>query len=459
MDGINHELRSRIGKDELTTSSKLTPPATLELDPESLPEFEYANRLADSLPPIKTCGHTWHSYSSGAWSEIDRAILRPQAQNILPEKIRTARREATLLDHLEGRFQVPQDSFAGFYKLTPDGNILINAHNGVVCVAPSGAVVLEPHSDRHMFTHRLAAKFDDGADCPLFQRILNEALADDDDKRLYQFCAGNFLLPDCRYETALVCYGEAGRGKSTLAEPVGEVFGRTLVPRLTLSQLCDPKSYHLPKLKHAAVNLGTELDAIELGDSAIFKAVVSGEPVEARPIYGAPFTMATSCKLWFLSNCLPRFRHGTEAELRRTRFLRFDYLPPKKDVTLKGKLAQERDGVFRWMLEGLQYLLHQQNIPLGGRHSREVHERFRVSNDPVGSFVSSRCVLDPGVSISKETLRTAYREFCEEYELPVSAGEWFFKALYERWTQIGQSRVRDGEKRCQAIRGICLKPI
>ena len=61
--------------------------------------------------------------------------------------------------------------------------------------------------------------------------------------------------------------------------------------------------------------------------------------------------MRPVCKLMFLANSLPRFKHGTDAELRRARFLRFDVLPTEKDVTLKSKLTSERDGIFLWMVE------------------------------------------------------------------------------------------------------------
>ena len=84
---------------------------------------------------------------------------------------------------------------------------------------------------------------------------------------------------------------------------------------------------------------GVNSDSPEQADSGVFKSVVSGERVEARPIYGAPFTMETTAKLWFLANNLPRFRHGTEAELRRLRFLRFDRVPDQVDPTLKTRLA------------------------------------------------------------------------------------------------------------------------
>lgn len=420
-------------------------------------EFEYANRLAMLLPPLKTCGNEWHAYESGAWRKIERSTLRPEAQNILPPIIRTARRESALLDHLEGRFQTGADSFVGFCKTDADGAILLNAGNGVVRINARG-MTLEPHSADHLFRERLLANFDTGAKAKLFERVLGEVLPDPADRALFQLCAGNFLLPDCRFETALVCYGETGRGKSTVAEPVAEVLGPALVPRLTMSQICDPRSYHVPKLRHAAVNLGTELDAVELGDSATFKAIVSGEPVEARPIYGAPFTMRTTCKLWFLANCLPRFKHGTEAELRRTRFLRFDFLPPRRDLTLKAKLVLERDGVFQWMLAGLLELLNVPYIPIGGRDSKRVHERFRISNDPVGAFVSTCCHLDPAVRTSKETLAEAYRDFCERHDLPVALGGWFLRSLYERWPQLREIRPEAEGPRPRYIAGIQLKP-
>ena len=214
----------------------------------------------------------------------------------------------------------------------------------------TGAYELLPHSPDYQFTRQTAARFNPDAAAPLFNRVLSEVLADPEDRELFKLCTGNFLYPDCRFETALVDYGEAGRGKSTVADPIASALGLDLVCRLSMSQVCDPRSYHLPGLRFAAVNLGTELTTADIAESGNFKTLVSGEPIEARPIYGKPFIMQTGCKLWFLANSLPRFKHGTEAELRRTRFLRFDYQPPEKDVTLKARLASELDGVFLFML-------------------------------------------------------------------------------------------------------------
>lgn len=422
-----------------------------------LSEFEYANLLADKLPPIKTVGSEWFAYSNGAWQKIQRATLRPIAQEILPPNIRTARREATLLDHLEGRCQVAPDAFRGFYRADGAGAILINVENGIVRVTANEPPELLPHDAGHLFTLRTAAKFDPQADANLFKKTLGELLPDELDRDLLQLCFGNYLLPDCRFEVALVCYGEANCGKSTIAEPVAAAMGAELVARLAMSQICDTKSYHLHKLQFAAVNLGTELDVIAIDESANFKLIVSGEPVEARPIYGKPLTMETSCKLWFLANGLPRFKNGTEAELRRTRFLRFDRRPVVNDVTLKDKLKAERDGVFNFMLAGLQRLLTVREIPLGGSESQSVHARFKVSNDPLGTFVAQHCQLVPDGREPKAALQSTFNSFCETHGLPVELGDWFFKRLYERFTNLKEIRAGSTGERVRCIAGIKLK--
>jgi P4 family phage/plasmid primase-like protien len=419
-------------------------------------EFEFATLLAEKLPPVKTVGDVWHVFDRGAWRPIEPSIFKPQALAILPENWRAVRRAITLLDHIAAAKQTAGGIFKGFYTFDADGAALINATNGVVRVTVNGIELL-PHSPDYHFTRQTVARFNPDATAPLFNRVLREVLPDAEDRELFKLCLGNFLFPDCRFETALVCYGEAGRGKSTVADPVASALGLDLVSRLSMSQVCDPRSYHLPALRFAAVNLGTELTTADIAESGNFKTLVSGEPIEARPIYGKPFVMQTASKLWFLANSLPRFKHGTEAELRRTRFLRFDYQPPEKDVTLKARLAGELDGVFLFMLDGLRALLALPEIPLGGRESRAVYERFRISNDPVGAFVQSRCILDPEARVSKDTLREAYAEFTARHELPAACGDWFFRILFERFTSLRESHPRIAGDRVKCVAGLQLR--
>jgi phage/plasmid-associated DNA primase len=143
--------------------------------------------------------------------------------------------------------------------------------------------------------------------------------------------------------------------------------------------------------------------------------------------------------------------------LHRTRFLRFDYEPPVKDVTLKARLAGELDGVFLFMMGGLQRLLTCAEIPIGGRQSRAVHDRFRVSNDPVGAFVQYRCVLDREAREPKEYLRDAFAEFSERHELSPVCREWFSRVLFERFPSLRETQPRIAGERARCVQGIALR--
>lgn len=190
------------------------------------------------------------------------------------------------------------------------------------------------------------------------------------------------------------------------------------------------------------LNVSTELDAVVLENSEDFKRLVSGEPVEAREIYGKPFQMQTSAGFLFLCNQLPRFKYGTDAELRRLRFLRFNQIPPVKDTELKEKIAAERDGIFLLMVQYLKPLFAKGQIPEGSADSKALHARFAQTNDPTGSFVQGYCVIDSTLSVSKDKLLKRFTVYILDLGLPATIANNFFKVLYDRYPGLKSVRPR-----------------
>jgi phage/plasmid-associated DNA primase len=163
-------------------------------------------------------------------------------------------------------------------------------------------------------------------------------------------------------------------------------------PKISLSQISNPENKNLAKLAGAALNLSSELDAIEVS-SENFKQLVSGEGLDADRKFRDSISLRTSCKFWFNANHLPRFRKGTDAELRRLHFLRFDRKAPRRDETLKERIKTERDGVLLFMLDGLRSLLAARRFPKPSQRSVETRNRFSLQNDPIKAFVDSECLL------------------------------------------------------------------
>jgi P4 family phage/plasmid primase-like protien len=428
-------------------------PDLLAFESETEPtEACLVNLLEVKIGPALTVGGQWFLYRDGCWRKTDKAELRPLAQSVIPAKWRTARREHAIMDHLEGRLQKPREALASFHRWDGDA-VLLNVSNGILRVTAK-EVELLPYDSTHLFTTQIAAEYDSAAEAPLFERAVSEAIEDCEDSDLLMLCVANFLLPDARFESCLVCHGDAGSGKSTIAEGITAALGSDLVRQLGMAQICDPKGYHVPKLQGAAVNIGTELDSLEVSESSNFKAIVSGEAIEARAIYGEPFTMRTTCKLCFLSNHLPRFRHGTDAELRRVRFVRFSKIPEKKDVTLKDRIKAERNGIFGLMVRFLQRLLTLSALPLGSAKSQESHQRFGITNDTVGAFVKRHCILDRTATTAKQELSDAYADFIARHGLPDALGSLFFKHLYDRLPQLKEMRPRIAGGRQHVVAGI-----
>jgi P4 family phage/plasmid primase-like protien len=425
------------------------------LDPRASEE-QLAAELEKRLPPVRCAGEEWYVYRDGVWRQQSRHALRPEAMAVQDPSSRQARKAAAILQHLESEAQCDPDGFQSFCALDAGGAVLVNCQNGVLRVTPQVVDVL-PHAPDYLFTGQLAAAYRSEAECPTFEAVLQYALPDPADIELFRLFCGYLLLPDCRFETALVCYGPGGTGKGTLAHGVESALGPELVRHLSLEQICDPKTKMLAQLRHKAVNVATELNALQTVGGETFKQLVSGERVQADRKYLADVSLQTGCKHWFLTNYLPRFQHGTDAELRRLRFLRMDRKPERADVTLKAKVAAERDGIFvTIMLAGLRALLQRADFSHGGEHSRQCRERFKLQNDPLGAFLEERCELRAGAAVVKDDLYAEYEAFCQDNGIPPAEQTPFFRQLYERHP-LRPGRGRAGGKRLQRIRGLRLK--
>jgi P4 family phage/plasmid primase-like protien len=418
-------------------------------------EQQLAALLKAELPPLKCVGEDWFVYEKGVWRRTSRDEYKPRALSIQNPETRTARRAANVLSHIEFEQQCGAQIFRSFCCFGEPSEILINCANGILRVSPAGVTLL-PYQPEYVFTGQLAAHYAPQATAKIFERILQEALPDDKDLDLFRMFSGYLLYPDCRFEAALVCYGPGGTGKSTLSQAIENVIGPGLVRHLSLEQICSPQSKLVAQLQHMALNVSTELNAIETVGGESFKQLVSGEQIQADRKYLSDVCLCTGCKHWFNTNYLPRFRHGTDAELRRLRFLKFDQKPSVIDVSLKQKLNAERDGILLFMVDGLRALMGRNEIPAGGQQSANTRERFAIQNDPLGAFIKTECACVFGGETSKDNLFNAYQEFCERNGIPMPTdNRFFFKELLSRFP-VQNVRRRDGDRRLQKIAGITL---
>ena len=108
------------------------------------------------------------------------------------------------------------------------------------------------------------------------------------------------------------------------------------------------------------------------------------------------------------------------------------------------------------MIRGLIKLLNMREMPQGGPASREVTRRFRIGNDPVAAFIRAHCLIRPGAQAEKQDLLENYQRFLASNGFNAdTVGAWFFRSLFDRWTQLAEVRPRGpGGDRRRFVSGI-----
>ena len=166
-------------------------------------------------------------------------------------------------------------------------------------------------------------------------------------------------------------------------------------------------------LKHALVNVTTELTSHEIEDTSIWKKFVSGERHAARNPYEQYRQNHSTCKHVSLANMLPHFKKGNEADSDRINLieLKRQFSKEEQDVNLEEKLRPERDGIFRQLVRRVPKILNLSALPEGGVGSRSCKARMGIRITPTGAFVRECTVLGPNYKCLKRDLIWAYRRF------------------------------------------------
>jgi P4 family phage/plasmid primase-like protien len=403
-------------------------------------EFGYEEQLARKIldkNDLKCSRIGWHRYAAGMWNESDKDELHYLALDVQEKTKRSILVAKRVLEHVKARCRIQAGDFKPAVCFADgDTAILINVMNGVVRLdLMNGERELLKQDPKYLFISQLPVEYKLEARCDLFQQTLGEILTDEQDRRLFRLWFAHCLLPHSRLESFLICVGAAGSGKSTLVlHGIGSVFEGACRTGISLSKLCRD-SDELRHLRGSLLNLGTEIDYRAQEDSSNLKLLVSGEPIYVCPKYVSSYELQTTCKFCFLSNRLPSFKKGSNAESRRIRLLHFANAIAGEsiDPTLKDRVAKEKNGIFLWLLDVLAEVAGLTEMVQGGELSQRELRVFTLNNNPLGIFVTEYCCFG-----NPETLYVVKKEFVRCFKkfvelvgssIPVS-DQWIWKELY-----------------------------
>lgn len=353
-------------------------------------------------------------YNGAYWRVIDRELLQSffgRAAEVLgvpKEDARFFQFRGDLLKQFEASAYLPPPE-------REEGLVLVNFLNGTFAINHQFQYLREP-SPEDFLTYQLPFPYDNSATAPMFRQFLDRVLPDKGLQQIIQEFVGYiFVSPQkLKLEKVLLLFGSGANGKSVFIEILSAMLGKENVSRYSLESITDPKGYSRAELNTKLLNLSTEISG-KL-DKGFFKQMASGESVEARHIYGKPFTMETYAKLIFSTNELPKETENTDGFFRRWLIVPFAVTIPEseQDKELARKIIDvELSGIFTWVLEGLNRLLMQKRFT-ESTIIREQVESFKQQSDSVLTYLKDEGFQKDNFEfIALKDFFRDYRVFCE----------------------------------------------
>ncbi len=302
---------------------------------------------------------------------------------------------------------------------------LINLSNGMLDWA---ANVLLPHHAKYRSTIQSPVVYDPEAGCPIIDEFLASTLSPDCIP-LIEEIFGYCLIIDTRFEKAFILTGTGANGKSTTLSLLDTVVGSRNVSKIPLQSL-DQHRFKRAELFGKSINMFADLSDTAVKNSSYFKAIVSGDPIDAERKFRDPFWFHPTARLVFSANQVPYSPDRGYAFYRRLILVPFlnQFVGNKADRDLIGKMTQpdELSGLLNRALKGLKRLFDQEHFS-EGEASRNALDAYKRSSDTVEAFAQDHCDFDDlGAKVERTKLYAMYMSYCKgERRRPVSRQKFY----------------------------------
>lgn len=299
--------------------------------------------------------------------------------------------------------------------------------------------------------------YDINAKCDLYLKYLNETFSNEQELvDIVNEMMGYCLLSDCRYEKAFVFYGDGATGKSVLLKLISSMWGKENCSHIPFDRLSEP--FLRATMYGKKINFTSELEN-NISNSAYFKAMVSGEEVDAQFKFQNTFTFKNTAKMIFAMNNLPTISDKTDGIYRRFIMLPFNNKIEQedRDVYLIDKLIAEKSGIMNLVLAGLKRIIEQNGFTISAT-SEELKEEYKDSNSlcSVKEFMNEECNVGEEYEVKCCDLYSSYSDYCKQYGFKPVNNVNFGKRLMKTNEKIVKHRKRDKEDRVYMYKHIGL---
>jgi putative DNA primase/helicase len=225
---------------------------------------------------------------------------------------------------------------------------------------------------------------------------------------------GNILLPSLKSASSYFLVGDGANGKSILLDVIRKIVGDQYLSSSSIETLTTDK-FSVASLVGKKINICNEEES-KFVKADKFKALVTGDPVDAQYKFGAHFTFRPRVKYLFASNEMPTFNSVNEGTLRRLKIIPFNaYFGPNDPKTiwdLDDRLEKELPGIIAWAIEGAKRLISQKLQHSTPPQIAEALEGFKDEASSAVAFFREKYIVTNGGFTSNDILYDNYKQWC-----------------------------------------------
>lgn len=252
-----------------------------------------------------------------------------------------------------------------------------------------------------------------------------DGLIHEADRAGFQEYLGYLLLPVTKLQKAMVLLGRGQEGKSRLGLILQNLLGASFISSSV--EYFENNQFAMPRAENKLVLFQDDLKKEKLKSTEVFKMMVSAEvPMQAEQKHEPTYSFIPHARWVICSNspftALSDSGHGF---FRRLYVIRVKNRPPdrKDDPFYFEPMKEEMDGIFIWMLQGLQRLIQngwklsvsadsQDNPPIHGVIQIVSFVSFKVKSTSTLQFIAS-AIWRSSFSL-KLFLENLFVRFCRE---------------------------------------------
>lgn len=329
---------------------------------------------------------------------------------------------------------------------------LINCRNGMVEWRTG---LVQAHDPALRSTYQVPHVYDPLAECPAFERFLDQVFLGDE--ALVEFVwevLGYLLLPGNPLHKMVLLWGPKGRnGKGTLLRVVTALLGAENVSALSLDDIAKDK-FRVAELYGKTANIGADIDSTWIERTAVLKGLTGGDEMAADRKYGQPFSFTPWAVPVFSANELFGVNDSSDAFFARWLVVPFKTtFKDREDVMLSDRLRDEGElrGVLAKAVDALARLMER------GRFDPpeavlDAQAEMAKAGDSVRRWLDDYCDLaDPGAWTQASALWTAY-QMSDDGDAKLGRNKF-----YRRLGQIG-GITPTKHVTGRGFRGVALRP-